>query len=105
MTPNDNVSGGQPPTMCPACGAELYPSRRSRPDPSLSTTGKLVAGIGLVSGVGVYVVGRVVLRLWARHGMLPEGAAPVGLLVLPAALIPGVGLGVLAHRMTKVLKL
>ena len=87
------------PDNCPECRCELYPSHRTRPQPSRTTAGRVVLGAGFLLS-GCVFLGALGLMLLA----LPVPVVIAGVIACGPALAVGYAGAMLAERTGRVLK-
>lgn len=94
--------GGRPtpPVDCPACGEELYPIASLRPRPRPTPLARLLTAVAVASATVIYIGGGLLVR---SYMYVP--AVILAAVLLPVALVPGIGIGLLAHRIPKVIGL
>jgi hypothetical protein len=90
------------PKACPACGTELYPVARLRPQARPSRAANLLMVIGVLASAAIFIGG----AFWFRFiGGGRRGGGILGMLTLLPALVPGLVMGRIASLLPKSLTL
>ena len=91
------------PVDCPRCGKALYPIAATRPQPALSMMGKLGFVIAGVISTTIYFAAFFTIREATEEHFLPDKI--VAAIVLVPALLPGLVIGFVVHRLARVVRL
>ena len=96
------MDDGTPPICCPRCRKTLYPIALLRPQASLCVAARIILSTAVLLATSVFWL--VVFWVWHSFG-LKGTTAELAAILSALALPPGLGIGWLAYRLPRVLRL
>jgi RNase P subunit RPR2 len=93
------------PVTCPRCRKPLYPISTLRPKPRISLAGAVLVICGGAVAGAVFIGGTVFAYVRLRDTEMPELARLIGIALLVPAVLAGMPLVWLGHRLPRVLRL